>query len=309
MKYLIILTLLLIADILAIEPIAPIPTEVKNLDLQKAILGRTLFSDPILSSDRTISCHSCHNFKTGGTDRQALSTGVKKRKGNIQSPTVFNAVFNFKQFWNGRADNLQEQAQGPLTTHAEMNMQPYQLEERLNKSTSYRHAFKKVYHSTPITMKQITGALAEFEKALITPNSRFDRYLRGEIKLSSQEQKGYNTFKSLGCITCHNGINIGANSFQKMGLFRPYKYDKSYPDRYSLTKKEYHKNVFKVPTLRNVSLTAPYFHDASAKTLKDAVEKMAYHNLGIKITKEQVQNLVAFLNSLEGETPHILEIK
>jgi len=152
------------------------------------------------------------------------------------------------------------------------------------------------------------NAIVEFEKALTTPNSRFDQYLRGEIKLSKLEAEGYSKFKSLGCITCHNGINVGGNSFQKMGLFRPYPYDAKYQDRYDVTKKTYHKNVFKVPTLRNISLSAPYFHDGSARTLTDAIQTMAKHNLGVALSNKDIKALIAFLESLEGDRPAILDM-
>ena len=293
----------------ALEPIAPLPTHVDHLDLEKAKLGRTLFFDPQLSSDETISCHSCHSFDKGGADPRVVSIGVEGRKGSIQSPTVYNAVYNFKQFWNGRAENLSEQAKGPLSDHSEMNMSPQELEKRFNNNQGYQETFSKIYHTKQIKYEHIIDAIAEFEKALVTPNSRFDQYLRGEIILTKEEKKGYATFKSLGCITCHNGINIGANSFQKIGLFRPYPYDPKYQDRYALTHKTYHKNVFKVPTLRNITLSAPYFHDARAKTLNEAIEKMAYHNLGIDITEEEIKSIILFLKSLEGEQPKILDME
>ena len=294
-------------SLFALEPIAPLPTTMDHINMEKAKLGRTLFFDPRLSSDGTISCHSCHSFDKGGADPRTVSLGVDGREGSIQAPTVFNATYNFKQFWNGRAENLKEQAKGPLSDHAEMNMSSAELEELLSKDKTYAKAFNKIYHTPKIKMDHIVDAIAEFEKALITPNSRFDQYLRGEIALSQDEKQGYETFKSLGCITCHNGINVGANSFQKIGLFRPYPYNAKYQDRYAVTKKEYHKNVFKVPTLRNVSLNAPYFHDGQAKTLNDAIKKMAYHNLGIDITPEETNYIIVFLKSLEGERPKILD--
>ncbi len=292
----------------ALEPIAPLPTTLDEIDLEKAKLGRILFLDPSLSSDGTISCHSCHSFEEGGADPRKVSLGVANRKGDIQSPTVYNSRYNFKQFWNGRAGNLLEQANGPLTAHVEMNMSPQKIEVRLNQNSTYRKLFKKVYHVDRIEIDDVLDAIVEFENALITPNSRFDRYLRGELTLTKQEQQGYAKFKSLGCITCHNGINVGANAFQKMGLFRDYPHNTKYQDRYAVTKKEYHKNVYKVPTLRNINLTAPYFHDASAKTLEEAIKTMARYNLGIAISKEDTLLLITFLESLEGERPAILDM-
>lgn len=303
------LLLFLSAPVLfALEPIAPLPTHLEDVDIAKAKLGRMLYLDPILSSDRNISCHSCHSFDHGSADPNAVSLGVYGRKGDIQSPPIYNSRYNFKQFWNGRAKDLKEQLSGPLFNHAEMNMTPEEIEARLNKNRTYQDLFKKIYGVTPVTVDNVADALVEFEKALITPNSRFDRYLRGEIELTPEEEKGYEKFKSLGCVTCHNGINIGSNAFQKMGLFIDYPYDKKYQDRFALTKKEIHKNVFKVPTLRNITLTAPFFHDANATTLEEAIEMMAHYNLGITLSKGDISLLVAFLKSLEGERPAILDL-
>lgn len=306
-KILFLLTILL-SPLVALEPIAPLPTTLDDINLEKAKLGRTLFLDPILSSDQSISCHSCHSFEQGGADNRRVSVGVQGRKGDIQAPTVYNARFNFKQFWNGRAANLGEQASGPLTAHVEMNMRPENIETTLNASTFYQERFKSVYGTNTITINEVIDAIVEFEKALTTPNSRFDRYLRGEIELNEMEKEGYEKFKSLGCITCHNGINIGSNAFQKMGLFIDYPYDKRYQDLFTLTRKENHKNVYKVPTLRNITLTAPYFHDANATTLEDAVTKMAKYNLGITLSKKDLKLLMTFLETLEGDRPAILDM-
>jgi len=308
MNRLLFLLFFIYSSLFALEPIAPLPTMLNDIDLPKAKLGRMLFLDPTLSSDQTVSCHSCHSFEYGGADPRSVSIGVQGRKGDIQSPTVYNARFNFKQFWNGRAASLEEQASGPLTAHVEMNMTPEKVEAALNKNPLYQEDFKKIYGVEYITMDNVIDAIVEFEKALITPNSRFDRYLRGEIRLKEEEEKGYEKFKSLGCITCHNGVNIGSNAFQKMGLFIDYPYDEKYQDRFAITQKESHKNVFKVPTLRNITLSAPYFHDANATTLEDAVNKMAHYSLGISISKQDLDLIIAFLKSLEGERPAILDM-
>lgn len=308
MPKILLLCAILFSSLVAIEPIAPLPTTLDDVNIEKAKLGRALFLDPILSSDHRISCHSCHSFDQGGADNRRVSVGVQGRKGDIQAPTVYNARFNFKQFWNGRAADLSEQASGPLTAHVEMNMSPQNIETELNANAHYRERFKAVYHVDYITMGNVIDAIVEFEKALTTPNSRFDRYLRGEIELTDAEMKGYEKFKSLGCITCHNGVNIGANTFQKMGLFIEYPHNNKYQDRYTVTRKESHKNVYKVPTLRNITLTAPYFHDANATTLEDAVTKMARYNLGIVLSKEDLRLLIVFLKTLEGDRPAILDI-
>ena len=300
--------LFFVLSLFALEPIAPLPTTLNDIDITKAKLGRMLFLDPMLSSDQTISCHSCHSFEHGGADPRAVSLGVENREGEIQSPTVYNSRYNFKQFWNGRASSLKEQANGPLTAHIEMNMSPKEVEARLNQNSVYQEAFKEVYGVERITMEDVIDAIVEFENALVTPNSRFDRYLRNEIELTDDERKGYAKFKSLGCITCHNGVNVGSNAFQKMGLFREYPHDTKYQDRYALTKKEAYKNVFKVPTLRNITLTAPYFHDANSSTLEDAIVVMARYNLGISISKIDVDLIIAFLKTLEGDRPTILDL-
>jgi cytochrome c peroxidase len=276
-------------------------------DKAKALLGKKLFFEKALSKDNTVCCNSCHVLSEGGADKHQVSLGVMGRKGNIQSPTVYNARYNFKQFWNGRARNLKEQADGPINNPHEQDMSPYLIEKRLNASKMYKNLFKKIYHTNKISYHEVINAIVEFEKTLITPNAKFDRYLRGEVKLSKKEKKGYTLFKQYGCITCHNGINIGGNSFQKMGTFFPYKTNSSYPDRADFTGNKRYKNVFKVPTLRNIALTSPYFHDGSAKTLLQAVQRMSHFNLGIEISKKDAEDIVAFLKTLTGEKPKILD--
>ena len=291
--------------ILAIEPIVPIPREL-DYDRQKAEVGKVLFMDPMLSLDGTVSCHSCHDFDHGGADPRPVSIGVHGKKGLSNAPTVYNSYFNFRQFWNGRAKDLKEQADGPLHNPVEMNMASKKIEKYLNASDYYKKAFETIYHALP-TYKRALEVIAEFEKALFTPDCRFDRYLRGEIDLTGPEKKGYRLFKRLGCVSCHNGINIGGNSFQKMGLIFPYRWSPDFPDRFALTSDPLDKNVYKVPTLRNIALTAPYFHDGSSPTLRDALEKMGYHNLGFKLEKKEILPLEAFLESLTGKKPAILQ--
>ena len=304
MKALITVLIFTITAIFAKEPIEPIPKSIKY-NKQKAQLGKVLFFDPNLSADGKVSCASCHNPEHGGADPRPVSIGVHGKKGNVNAPTVYNSYFNFRQFWNGRAKDLKEQAKGPLHNPVEMNMNREKIEKYLKNNEYYKEMFKRIYHKEP-NYEDILDAIVEFEKALITPNSKFDRYLRGETKLSPLEKKGYKLFKTLSCITCHNGINIGGNSFQKMGVVFPYKREKNTPDRFVITHKKEDILVFKVPTLRNIALTAPYFHDGSAKTLKDAIKMVAYHNLGFKLSKDEIEALVAFLKTLTGEKPKIL---
>jgi cytochrome c peroxidase len=287
------------------EPIEPLPRHVAY-DPAKAALGKKLFSETLLSSDKTVACATCHSFNYGGADPRPVSIGVGGKTGNVQSPTVYNARYNFKQFWNGRAESLTEQASGPIHNPVEMGMESATVTQRLNADPAYVNAFAAVYGEEGVTYDQVIDAIVEFEKALVTPDSPFDRFLRGEMSLSPLEQEGYKRFKAYGCITCHNGVNIGGNSFQKMGLFVPYEHDEAAPDLHAITNKRSHMNVYKVPTLRNIALTAPYFHDASSKTLTDAVQKMSYHNLGVELSDKDVKAIVAFLKTLTGERPEVL---
>ena len=300
------LLFLLATTVFAIEPISPIPLT-EEYDKKKALLGKELFSDSLLSKDNSVSCLSCHNIYDGGADAREVSMGFNGELGNIQSPTVLNARYNFKQFWNGRAENLYEQASGPLENPVEHNMNEKIILDRLNGSVHYRKRFAEVFGTQKIKYSQVLEAIVEFENALTTPNAKFDKYLRGEITLDENEKEGFRLFKQYGCITCHNGINIGGNSFQQMGTFVEYKSSRDYPDRRQITQKKEHKNVFKVPSLRNIALSAPYFHDASAKTLKDAVVDMSHYNLGIKIPEQEAEFIVAYLKTLTGELPAILE--
>jgi len=286
----------------AAEPIVPIPQKIAY-DPIKAKIGQVLFFDPILSKDKTVACVNCHNLYTGGADSDAVSSGIEGKKGRMNAPTVLNAVFNFKQFWNGRAKNLAEQASGPIHNPVEMGMSDRMVAARLNADRKYRQLFQPLKGSDRITFDDVTGTIAEYEKTLITPNSRFDRFLRKEIRLTPKEELGYADFKRLGCISCHNGVNIGGNSFQKFGVITPVTWSENSDDRYQMTRREQDKNVYKVPTLRNIVLTAPYFHDGRSKTLKDAIALMSNHNLGIPLSNEESDNILAFLHTLTGTLP------
>ncbi len=286
------------------EPITPLPKSIKY-DKEKAILGKYLFFDPILSKDKSTSCASCHDFNHGGADPRPVSIGVEGKKGKVNAPTVYNSYFNFRQFWNGRAKDLKDQAKCPIHAPNEMAMNEKLVEKRLNSNTFYKTLFKKVYKTDKVEFWMVLDAIAEFEKALITPDSKFDRYLKGEVKLSSLEKKGYLLFKQLGCITCHNGINIGGNSFQKIGAINPYNKE-PIGDRFEITKREFDRYRYKVPSLRNIALTAPYFHDGSVDTLEEAVDKMAYHNLGFTLSEMEKKAIVSFLKTLTGKKPKIL---
>ncbi|MFA6144864.1 MAG: cytochrome c peroxidase [Sulfurimonas sp.] len=302
MKIILIIFIITCNCLAAAEPIVPIPLLVPY-NSAKATLGKKLFFDPILSQDYTITCASCHDISHGGADRVSHSIGVHGTQVIMNTPTVFNAVFNFSQFWNGRAATLSEQALGPIHNPLEMGLPLREAAKRLEANPEYKATFFKITKHPTISPDDIAQMIAEYEKTLITPNGKFDRYLRGQTRLSSDEMQGYALFKTLGCVSCHNGVNVGGNSFQKMGAIIPIHHNPNIDDRYAITKKEWDKNIFKVPTLRNISLTAPYFHDSSSRTLRDAVSKMGYNNLGLKLSKKEIDLLVTFLDTLTGERP------
>lgn len=292
------LTLITRAD----ELIKPIPLQI-YVNTEKASLGEKLFFDTRLSRDDTIACVSCHNIVQGGADTTPVSFGVEGRSGTLNSPTVFNSIYNIAQFWDGRAEDLQQQASGPIQNHVEMDSNEQELIKKLSTDNDYTKAFNDIYPDG-ITLDNITNAIAEYEKTLITPNARFDKFLRGDVNAISKDEKaGYMLFKNYGCISCHNGINIGSNMFQKFGIFKHYQDAQNSLGRYNVTKNEVDKYYFKVPTLRNIVKTAPYFHDGSAQTLEEAVNKMGRYQLGRNLSKEDIAKLVLFLHTLTGEIP------
>ncbi len=286
------------------EPIEPIP-QLFDYDREKALVGKRLFMDKRFSSDGTVSCATCHDLEKGGVDNMKFSLGVQNQKGNMNAPTVLNSRFNFRQFWNGRAEDLKEQAAGPIHNPVEMGLDDEKVMNIVLSDKDYQAGFKKFLDREP-TFDDVLDAIAEFEKALVTPDSKFDRYLRGETVLSEEERRGYLAFKQLGCVSCHNGVNVGGNSFQYFGAVNPVQEDPNASDRYQVTRDPFDRSRYKVPTLRNIELTYPYFHDGSASTLNEAVSMMAHHNLGFDLTEEEVNDIVAFLKTLTGVMPEIL---
>jgi cytochrome c peroxidase len=287
------------------EPIKPVPLE-QNLDARKVALGRKLFNEPRLSRDQSISCASCHDLSRGGADRRAHSLGVDNAEGSINAPTVFNSGFNFKQFWDGRADTLEEQAGGPVQAAAEMGSTWAQVVAELRASPPYPSDFKAIY-TDGIQPKNITDAIAVFERSLATTNSPFDQFLRGDdSKLTADEKEGYRKFKAYGCTSCHQGVNIGGNMFETLGAMADYFADRGNVTkvdygRFNVTGREEDRYVFKVPGLRNVALTAPYLHDGAAKTLEEAVAVMGKYQLGQPLSSEDIAQIVKFLRTLTGE--------
>lgn len=304
----IILFCLIINTLISKELILPIKSEV-NYNIQKALLGKKLFFDTRLSKDDTISCASCHDISNGGDDNRDFSIGINNRKGSVNSPTVLNSKYNFTQFWNGKARDLKEQINGPVHNPMEMGSSLDEIVKKISSDSYYKKQFELIFKDG-LTKTNLVDALAEFESALITPDSRFDKYLKGDkTALSKDEIKGYELFKKNGCISCHNGVNIGGNLFQKMGILKEYKSKTNNLGRFNVTKDEEDKNYFKVPTLRNIDKTAPYFHDASAKTLHDAVSVMMEYQLGIEPNEDEIDKIVKFLKTLDGQTPKIMDEK
>jgi len=304
LKQLLLTIFILFSNIFASELITPLPLEY-IYDKQKALLGKKLYHDKRLSADNTISCASCHFLDDGGDDNLSVSVGVDGKTGTRNAPTVYNSRYNFVQFWDGRAKDLQEQAEGPIHNPVEMNSNFKQVVEKLSKDQEYKVLFQNIY-ADGITALNITDALSEFEKALVTPNAPFDKYLKGDNNALTQEEKeGYELFKSYGCISCHNGVNIGGNLFQKIGIVRNFIVNPNEFGRFEITKDEKDKLVFKVPSLRNIELTSPYFHDGSILTLKDAVAKMIDYQVGIVLDEKDIDKIVLFLKTLTGEIPAI----
>ena len=295
--------ILLISNIFAYTPITPINDVMVNK--AKAKLGMKLFFDFQFSADGKVSCRNCHNPMTGWADSRPVSIGVYGKKGVIQSPTVLNSVYNFKQFWNGRANNLKEQIDGPIHNPVEMGIDDKKVEQIINKSP-YKEIFAKVYFKDKFTYNDFKDAIATFEYFLTTPNCKFDKYLKHKAKLSKSEMNGYKLFKSVGCINCHDGVNVGGGKFAKAGVY--HKFGNCNDDRYSITHKNKDKCVYKVPTLRNINLTPPYFHDARTYNLKEAIKIEAWVNCNKKLTKQQINDIYNFLLTLQGDFPHLREL-
>lgn len=300
-------------------PTQPVIPKDNPMTPDKIALGKQLFMDPRLSVDGTVSCNSCHNVMSNGTDSRAVSVGVHGQKGGRSAPTVWNAAFLSAQFWDGRAATLEDQAKGPILNPIEMGMPDAKtVEQRLKAIPGYQKQFAKVFGgSEPITYDNIAKAIATYERTLITPDSVFDQYMRGDkTALSKSAQRGMKLVQSVGCTTCHSGpmfagpttLTAGQGFYQKFPVFAGSKYDAAYSllkdeGRATVTKKMEDKNMWRVPTWRNVVLTAPYFHDGSVKTLDEAVRVMAKTQLNKDLQDDQVRDIVAFLDSLTGKFP------
>jgi cytochrome c peroxidase len=285
----------------------PVP-ETTVRDAAKVRLGRILFHDTLLSGDNTVSCASCHSLDRGGADGRATAMGIRGQLGPINSPTVLNSRFHIAQFWDGRADDLREQAAGPVANPGEMGSTWDSVVSSVRQDAQYPAMFAASY-ADGVTAINIRDAIATYEETLVTP-SRVDRWLKGdEQALNTEERAGAELFVTQGCVTCHQGVAFGGTSFQRIGALRNYFTLRNTPmteadnGRFNHTHNESDRHFFKVPTLRNIALTAPYFHDGSQTTLAGAVRTMASVQLGRDLTDVQVNHLVAFLTALTGELP------
>jgi cytochrome c peroxidase len=290
------------------QPITPIP-DALDLDPRRVELGRRLFHDKRLSRDNTVACASCHDLKLAGGDASPVAVGVRNQLGTLNSPTVLNSAFNFRQFWDGRAATLEEQAEGPVHNPIEMDTNWQDVIEKLALDPEYVQQFKAIWPDA-IKPVHLQSAIAEFQRSLITPDAPFDRYLKGELQaLDVDARRGWDLFRNFGCIACHQGVNIGGNMYANLGVMGDYFSDRGKPPeksdmgRFNVTGREEDRYSFKVPTLRNVARTHPYFHDGSVKNLEQAVEAMARYQLGIEISVPDRDAMVAFLTSLDGRLP------
>ncbi len=287
------------------EPIFPIPLKIE-VNEARAQLGEKLFIDARLSKHNNIACSSCHQLSVGGDDNVAFGISSTAEQHIINTPSIFNARYNFRQNWNGSITTLQEQIESVISSHHEFNNQWSNVLNRLLKDKTLTKEFNQAYKDG-LTKNNIIDAIVEFENTLITPNARFDRYLRHEDNvMTKNEIDGYHVFKDLGCISCHQGINIGGNLYQKFGVFYNYLAERgniSNVDygRMNITNRQSDAFVFKVPSLRNVAVTAPYLHDGSAETIEQAITIMGRTQLGRSLTKNEIFLLKAFLNTLTGE--------
>lgn len=291
----------------AAEPVRPIDKYIE-VDPAKVALGFALFHDPRLSVDNTVSCATCHALETAGVDNHQYSHGVNDQLGGVNAPTVYNAVYNFVQFWDGRAATLAAQAAGPPLNPVEMASPSFDdIIAKLQADKDFSKAFKAVYPDG-LTEANITDAIEEFERTLITPNSRFDKWLLGDDSaLTADELAGYELFKQYDCATCHVGQNLGGQSYELMGLRKHYFADRGLEltvedsGRFKETQAERDRHRFKVPGLRNVEHTWPYYHDGTRETLEEAVRDMGIYQSGVELTSDEVDKITAFLKTLTGE--------
>ena len=293
----------------------PIPhelKEVKGIKITRELvkLGKALYFEPRLSSSGFISCNSCHNVGMGGVDFQQTAVGHGWQKGPRNSPTVLNAVFNLAQFWDGRAPDLKEQAKGPIQASVEMNNTPEMAVRTLKSMPEYVEMFAKAYpgEKDPVTFDKMAEAIEVFEATLLTPDSAFDKYLKGDGKaLGPREKDGLSKFISKGCAACHGGINMGGTGYYKFGVKEHVADGLMTGDkgRFKVTASQQDEYTFKSPSLRNIALTPPYFHSGKVWSMEEAVSIMSSAQLGISLTEEDVRDIAAFLHTTTGRQPMV----
>jgi cytochrome c peroxidase len=302
------------ATVVSIDPVklqmfqplpASMPSGANPITDAKVLLGRMLYFEPRLSKSQKISCNSCHLLDQYGVDGQPTSDGHNGKLGDRNSPTVYNAAGHFVQFWDGRAANVEEQAKGPVMNPVEMAMpSERQVVAVLKSMPEYVKAFQRAFpgESNPISFQNMALAIGAFERNLVTP-SRWDKFLRGDAQaLTDEEKAGFNVFMETGCQGCHAGAYVGGQMYERLGMVKPYP-DTTDPGREKVTKEESDRMVFKVPGLRNVAETKPYYHNGKVETLEQAVSRMAEYQLGKNLTEEQVHSIIAWLKTLTGEIP------
>lgn len=293
----------------ALQMFAPLPQVMTSPDNPvtdaKVTLGRILYYDPRLSANQKISCNTCHPLDAYGAQSTSVSTGFKNQQGKRNAPTVYNAAGHFVQFWDGRAPTVEEQAKGPITNPIEMAMPSNAAAVQVIKSMPeyvalFQTAFPK--DNDPVTYENMALAIGVFERGLVTP-SKWDAFIQGnESALSDAQKAGFNTFAATGCQWCHAGAYVGGATYQKLGVVKPWPNQQD-QGVYQLTKDDVDKMVFKVPSLRNIKKTGPYFHDGSVATLDEAIRNMAIHQRGVGLTKAQVKSIEAWMDSLSGQIP------
>lgn len=295
------------------KPVPDKPPALKDnpITAEKVELGKMLYFEPRLSASWLISCNTCHNVGLGGVDLQETSIGHGWQKGPRNAPTVFNAVFNIAQFWDGRAADLKEQAKGPVQAAVEMANKPERVVETLNGIPQYVERFKAAFpgETDPVTFDNMARAIEAFEATLLTRDAPFDRYLKGDAAaLTEQENKGLAMYMDKGCAACHAGVNLGGEGYYPFGVIEKPGADllpTTDKGRFAVTRSATDQYVFRAPALRNVALTPPYFHTGKVWDLKQAVAIMGTSQLGVELTGEEAQSIVAFLNTLTGKQPEV----
>jgi len=313
-RWMLIVPALLGAAAVQIDParlkvFAPLPAVMEDsknpITEAKVALGRMLYYEPRLSKNHDLSCNTCHLLAEYGVDHEPVSDGHRGQTGTRNSPTVYNAAGHVAQFWDGRAPTIEEQAKGPVLNPVEMAMPSEKVVVAVLKSMpEYVAAFRKSFPGAkePVTYDNVAKAIGAFERKLVTP-ARWDKFLKGDqAALTDAEKAGFNQFVEVGCAMCHLGAYVGANTFQKLGLVKPWTHTKDL-GRYTVSKQEADKMVFKVPSLRNIDKTAPYYHDGSVKTLEEAVRLMAEHQNGRQVSKAEIASMVIWLKTLTGPIP------